>query len=94
MFGHQKYDYLPDIVTMAKGLSSGYQPIGGCLVRDEIADAFMDTDTQSFCHGVTFGGHPVASAVALKNLEIMVDERVVENVPQRTPRISAPAWTS
>jgi len=89
MFGHQKYDYLPDIVTMAKGLSSGYQPIGGCLVRDEIADAFMDTDTRSFCHGVTFGGHPVASAVALKNLQIMIDEQVVENVATNTPYFRA-----
>ena len=80
MFGHQKYDYVPDIVTMAKGLSSGYQPIGGCLVRDEIADVFMDSDTRTFTHGITFGGHPVAAAVALKNLEIMVEEKVVENV--------------
>ena len=44
MFGHQKYDYVPDIVTMAKGLSSGYQPIGGCLVRDEIADGPVPYD--------------------------------------------------
>ncbi len=80
MFGHQKYDYVPDIVTMAKGLSSGYQPIGGCLVRDEIADTFMETENHSFTHGITFGGHPVAAAVALKNIEIMVDEQVVENV--------------
>ena len=80
MFGHQKFDYVPDIVTMAKGLSSGYQPIGGCMVRDEIANAFMDTPTRTFSHGVTFGGHPVSAAVALKNLEIMVGERIVENV--------------
>ncbi|MDB5074747.1 MAG: aminotransferase class-III [Chloroflexi bacterium] len=80
MFGHEKYGYVPDIVTMAKGLSSGYQPIGGCLVRDEVADTFMDSPTRSFTHGITFGGHPVAAAVALKNLEIMTDERVVENV--------------
>ncbi len=80
MFGHQKYDYVPDIVTMAKGLSSGYQPIGGCLVRDEVADVFMSTDTTSFAHGITFGGHPVAAAVANKNIEIMVEEKVVENV--------------
>jgi adenosylmethionine-8-amino-7-oxononanoate aminotransferase len=80
MFGHQKYDYVPDIVTMAKGLSSGYQPIGGCLVRDEIFDAFAETPTGTFSHGITFGGHPVAAAVALKNLEILVDEHIVENV--------------
>jgi adenosylmethionine-8-amino-7-oxononanoate aminotransferase len=80
MFGHQKYDYVPDIVTMAKGLSSGYQPIGGCLVSDAIADTFMDTKTQMFVHGITFGGHPVAAAVALKNLDLMVEEGVVENV--------------
>jgi adenosylmethionine-8-amino-7-oxononanoate aminotransferase len=80
MFGHEKYNYSPDIVTMAKGLSSGYQPIGGTIVRDEIADTFMDTSTRMFTHGITFGGHPVAAAVALKNLEIMVNERVVENV--------------
>jgi adenosylmethionine-8-amino-7-oxononanoate aminotransferase len=79
-FGHQRYDYLPDIVTMAKGMSSAYQPIGGCLVRDTIADTFMDTDNRTFLHGITFGGHPVACAVALKNLEIMAAERVVENV--------------
>ena len=80
MFGHQKYGYMPDIVTMAKGLSSGYQPIGGCLVRDAVADAFMDTPMRSFTHGVTFGGHPVAAAVALRNLDILVEERIVENV--------------
>jgi adenosylmethionine-8-amino-7-oxononanoate aminotransferase len=80
MFGHQKYDYVPDIVTMAKGLSSGYQPIGGCLVRDEVADVFMETDTSSFTHGITFGGHPVAAAVALKNIEVLVEEKIVENV--------------
>ncbi len=82
MFGHQKYDYVPDIVTMAKGLSSGYQPIGGCLVSDEVADVFMETDTSSFTHGITFGGHPVAAAVALKNIEIMVEEKIVENVAE------------
>ena len=80
MYGHQKYDYIPDIVTMAKGLSSGYQPIGGCLVRDEIADIFMDAPTRMFLHGITFGGHPVAAAVALKNLDILAEERIVENV--------------
>ena len=85
MFGHQKYDYLPDIVTMAKGLSSGYQPIGGCLVRDTIAEAFMDADTCSFTHGVTFGGHPVAAAVALKNLEILTKEGIVDNVAANAP---------
>ena len=85
MFGHEKYGYLPAIVTMAKGLSSAYQPIGGCLVRDMVADAFMDTDTASFAHSLTFGGHPVAAAVALTNLEIMIQEGAVENVAASAP---------
>lgn len=84
-YGHQKYDYMPDIVTMAKGMSSAYQPIGGCLVRDAVADAFMDTESRAFLHGITFGGHPVACAVALKNLEIMEAEHVVENVAAHEP---------
>ena len=78
-FGGQKYDYVPDIITCAKGLTSGYAPLGAMIVSDRIAEPFMHGDT-SFVHGFTFAGHPVSCAVALKNLDIMRDERVLENV--------------
>ena len=72
------YDTEPDILTMAKGLSSGYQPIGAVMVSDRIAEVF-DREHREFTHGYTYSGHPVACAVALKNLQIMRDERIVEN---------------
>jgi adenosylmethionine-8-amino-7-oxononanoate aminotransferase len=78
-FGGQKYDYVPDIVTCAKGITSGYAPLGAMIVSDRIAEPFQHGDT-SFIHGFTFAGHPVSCAVALKNLEILEDERVLENV--------------
>ncbi len=78
-FGGQKYDYVPDIITCAKGLTSGYAPLGAMIVSDRIAEPFMHGDT-SFVHGFTFAGHPVSCAVALKNLDIMRDEKVLENV--------------
>jgi adenosylmethionine-8-amino-7-oxononanoate aminotransferase len=84
-FGSAHYGVEPDIITMAKGMSSGYQPIGGCLVADRVAEAFMGTETDSFVHGLTFGGHPVAAAVALQNLEVMRDEGVLENVRRHGP---------
>jgi adenosylmethionine-8-amino-7-oxononanoate aminotransferase len=78
-FGGQKYDYVPDIITCAKGLTSGYAPLGAMIVSDRVAEPFMHGDT-SFVHGFTFAGHPVSCAVALKNLDIMRDEKVLENV--------------
>jgi adenosylmethionine-8-amino-7-oxononanoate aminotransferase len=78
-FGGQKYDFVPDIVTCAKGLTSGYAPLGAMIVSDRIAEPFQHGDT-SFIHGFTFAGHPVSCAVALKNLEIIETEGVIENV--------------
>jgi adenosylmethionine-8-amino-7-oxononanoate aminotransferase len=78
-FGGQKYDYVPDIITCAKGLTSGYAPLGAMIVSDRIAEPFQHGDT-SFVHGFTFAGHPVSCAVALKNLDILRDELVLENV--------------
>ena len=75
-FGSALYDLEPDLITCAKGLSSGYAPIGAVLLSDHVAETLQDA---VFSHGFTFGGHPVSSAVALKNLEIMKRERVVEN---------------
>src|SRR6202158_6352248 len=67
-FGAERYDYEPDIVTMAKGLTSGYSPLGAMAVSDRLAEPFLAGE--SFLHGVTFGGHPVSTAVALANLDL------------------------
>jgi adenosylmethionine-8-amino-7-oxononanoate aminotransferase len=80
-FGSIKYDIKPDIITCAKGLSSSYAAIGAVLVADRVYEAF-GTGTSMFAHGITFGGHPVGCAIALKNLEIMERERIVEHVAE------------
>ena len=78
-FGSERYDIRPDIVTMAKGLSSSYAAIGGVVATDKVMEPFLGP-TSMFTHGITFGGHPVMSAIALKNIEIMKRERIVEHV--------------
>jgi adenosylmethionine-8-amino-7-oxononanoate aminotransferase len=78
-FGSIKYDIEPDLITTAKGLSSSYAAIGAVLVADKVYDAFGD-EKSMYSHGITFGGHPVGCAIALKNLEIMERERIVEHV--------------
>ncbi|HEX5029635.1 MAG TPA: aspartate aminotransferase family protein [Gaiellaceae bacterium] len=78
-FGSERYDIRPDLVTIAKGLSSSYGAIGGVVATDRVMEAFMD-ETSMFSHGITFGGHPVMCAIALKNIEIMKRERIVEHV--------------
>src|SRR5215467_10146278 len=72
-FGAARYGYQPDIITVAKGLTSGYMPLGAMIASDRLAAPFLK-DTNWFAHGVTFGGHPVASAVALTNLDIFARE--------------------
>jgi adenosylmethionine-8-amino-7-oxononanoate aminotransferase len=78
-FGSSELGLRPDIVTCAKGLTSGYAPLGAALVRREIADAFVgDSDADKFMHGVTFGGHPSSCAAALANLAIIEREGLTE----------------
>jgi adenosylmethionine-8-amino-7-oxononanoate aminotransferase len=78
-FGAQRYDYHPDIITTAKGLTSSYAPMGAVIVSDRVAEPFV-TGPHSFTHGITFGAHPVASAVAMANIEAFENEGVLENV--------------
>ena len=78
-FGSGKYDIRPDLVLVAKGLSSAYASIGAVIATDKVMEPFLDA-TSMYSHGITFGGHPVACAVALKNIEIMKRERIVEGV--------------
>jgi adenosylmethionine-8-amino-7-oxononanoate aminotransferase len=81
-FACEKYDIRPDLVTCAKGLSSAYASIGAVIARDAVMEPFL-SGSEMYTHGITFGGHPVAAAVALKNLEIMKRERVVESVVEQ-----------
>jgi len=78
-FGSERYDIRPDIITCAKGLSSSYAAIGAVIATDRVAEPFLES-TSMYSHGITFGGHPVMSAIALKNIEIMKREGVVEHV--------------
>jgi adenosylmethionine-8-amino-7-oxononanoate aminotransferase len=80
MFGAERYDYVPDIITSAKGLTSGYSPLGAVICRDFLAEPFIGAEPNSFLHGITFGGHPVSCAVAIENLAIFEDEDVLGNV--------------
>ncbi|MFZ1063192.1 MAG: aspartate aminotransferase family protein [Acidimicrobiales bacterium] len=78
-FGAQKYDYVPDVITCAKGITAGYAPLGAMIVSDRIAEPFQHDDS-SFIHGFTWSGHPVSCAVALASIKIIEDEKVLENV--------------
>jgi putrescine aminotransferase len=83
-FGFETYGYEPDIVNMAKGLSSGYLPIGAIAFSKDLIKPFFDKGGE-FYHGMTYDGHPVAAAVALKNIEILQDEKLVERVAKLGP---------
>jgi adenosylmethionine-8-amino-7-oxononanoate aminotransferase len=78
-FGSERYDIRPDIVTCAKGLSSSYAALGAVVATDRVMEPFLGA-TSMFSHGITFGGHPVMCAIALKNIEIMKRERILEHV--------------
>jgi hypothetical protein len=78
-FGGQKYDFVPDIVVSAKGLTAGYAPLGAMIVSDRIAEPFLQGN-ESFLHGFTWAGHPTSAAVALKVIDIIETEHVLENV--------------
>jgi adenosylmethionine-8-amino-7-oxononanoate aminotransferase len=78
-FGSERYHYQPDIITFAKGVTSGYSPLGGMLVSDRLMEPFS-TGAATFLHGVTFAGHPVSSAVALANLDVFEQEDLLGNV--------------
>ncbi|MDQ1671152.1 MAG: hypothetical protein QOE40_3213, partial [Actinomycetota bacterium] len=78
------FGYQPDIITCAKGLTSGYSPIGAMIASDRIMEPFLKGQT-SFAHGYTFGGHPVSAAVALANLDIFEREKLNEHVQQNGP---------
>jgi adenosylmethionine-8-amino-7-oxononanoate aminotransferase len=78
-FASARYDIRPDLITCAKGLSSAYAAIGALIASDRVVEPFLQEGAM-FAHGITFGGHPVQAAVALKNLEIIQREQLIEHV--------------
>jgi adenosylmethionine-8-amino-7-oxononanoate aminotransferase len=78
-FGIERFDVVPDMTSFAKGVTSGYLPMGGVVVNDRIASTLRE-NASMFMHGSTFGGHPVSSAVALENIAIMEREKLLQNV--------------
>jgi len=85
-FGAYRYDYQPDIITTAKGLTSAYAPMGALIASDRLAEPFLD-GTNSFTHGFTFAGHPMSAAIAMANLDAFEREGVIDNVRANEPRL-------
>jgi adenosylmethionine-8-amino-7-oxononanoate aminotransferase len=84
VFACDAYGYQPDMITFAKGVTSGYSPLGGTIVSDRIYEPFAHGQV-SFPHGYTFGGHPVSAAVALENLDIFEEEDLLAHVRENSP---------
>ena len=82
--GAERYGYLPDIITFAKGVTSAYAPLGGMVFRRRIGDVLRSAPSAMFLHGSTWGGHPVACAVALANIGVFDTEDVLGNVQRNT----------
>jgi len=91
-FGSETYGIVPDIMTIAKGLSSGYAPIGASVLSDDVAETVANAG--DFNHGYTYSGHPVACAVAMENLRIMQDEKMVQQVHDVTGPYLAAKWAA
>ena len=91
MFGSQTFGLKPDLMTVAKGLSSGYQPISALMISDEIYQSMVSESDKIgiFGHGYTYGGHPVPAAVALETLRIYEDDDIVGRVRATAPRFKA-----
>ncbi|AHK29236.1 adenosylmethionine-8-amino-7-oxononanoate transaminase [Rhodococcus opacus PD630] len=88
MFACDDFGYVPDIITCAKGMTSGYSPIGAMIASDRLFEPFSD-GTSMFAHGYTFGGHPVSAAVALANLDIFEREGLNAHVAEQAPAFRA-----
>jgi adenosylmethionine-8-amino-7-oxononanoate aminotransferase len=87
-FGADRYNYQPDMITCAKGMTSGYAPLGALLVDDRLMEPYLDGST-TFYHGYTFGGHPVSTAVALANLDLFEKEDLIGGVAARAAAFRA-----
>jgi adenosylmethionine-8-amino-7-oxononanoate aminotransferase len=87
-FGAQRFDYQPDLITTAKGLTSAYAAMGAVIASDRVFEPFA-SGTNSFMHGITFGGHPMSCAIAMANLDVFESEEIIENVRENEPKLRA-----
>src|SRR3954464_15224958 len=87
-FGAERYDYQPDIITTAKGITSAYAPRGALIASDKLAEPFLEGNA-SFIHGSTFAGHPMACAVAMANIDVFERENLLEHVRENEPKFRA-----
>jgi adenosylmethionine-8-amino-7-oxononanoate aminotransferase len=87
-FGSERYEYIPDMITTAKGITSAYAPLGAVIVGDHIAEPFLHGKA-IFNHGFTFGGHPTACATALANIELIESEALCQRVLENEGRLRA-----
>ncbi len=88
-FGTTRYGIEPDMMTMAKGLTSAYAPLGALVASEKVAEPFFAEPTSMFTHGITFGGHPVSCAIALANLDVMEREDLVGHVRRHADEFRA-----
>lgn len=79
-FGMNNYDAVPDVMVIAKGITSGYAPLGGMIISERLKNEFAELTADVFMHGYTYSGHPMCCAVALENLRIIEEEKLIENV--------------
>ena len=92
MFAIEHFGVQPDIITVAKGITSGYQPVGACIVRDQVAEAFVGGEDVTFRHGYTYSGHPAGAAAALVNMEIIEREGPGGELGSDGPTAVGPAY--
>ncbi len=90
-FASSVYEIKPDLISFAKGVTSGYLPLGGVLVNNRVANTIIDEGGE-FAHGFTYSGHPAACAVALKNIEIIKDEKILDEVKSKTAPYLKKEW--
>ena len=90
-FGHEHFGFRPDLLTLAKGITSGYQPLGAVMVSDRVGEVLVDKGGE-FHHGFTYSGHPVACAVALRNIRILKEEGLIERVRNETGPYLQKRW--
>lgn len=88
-FGVEREGVVPDLLTFAKGSTSGYAPLGGLIARRPLVDRLFEAPDGMFSHGATWGGHPVSTTVAIANIHALADEHVLDNVQSNAPRLAA-----